>query len=191
MPEIKGTETEKNLLKSFAGESQARNRYTYFASIARKEGYRQIEALFIETAENEREHAKRFFKFLEGGDLEIIATYPAGKLGTTLENLKAAAAGENEEWTELYPAFAEKAKEEDFSEVADAFTMIAKVEKEHEERYKKLVSNIERGAVFKKENTVRWKCRNCGYVHEGSDAPDKCPACLHPQEYFELKEETY
>lgn len=191
MPEIKGTETEKNLLKSFAGESQARNRYTYFASIARKEGYRQIEALFIETAENEREHAKRFFKFLEGGDLEIIATYPAGKLGTTLENLKAAAAGENEEWTELYPAFAEKAKEEDFSEVADAFTMIAKVEKEHEERYKKLVSNIERGAVFKKENTVRWKCRNCGYVHEGLDAPDMCPACLHPQEYFELKEETY
>ena len=191
MPEIKGTETEKNLLKSFAGESQARNRYTYFASIARKEGYRQIEALFIETAENEREHAKRFFKFLEGGDLEITATYPAGKLGTTLENLKAAAAGENEEWTELYPAFAEKAKEEDFSEVVDAFTMIAKVEKEHEERYKKLVSNIERGAVFKKKNTVRWKCRNCGYVHEGSDAPDKCPACLHPQEYFELKEETY
>ena len=191
MPEIKGTETEENLLKSFAGESQARNRYTYFASIARKEGYRQIEALFIETAENEREHAKRFFKFLEGGDLEITATYPAGKLGTTLENLKAAAAGENEEWTELYPAFAEKAKEEDFSEVVDAFTMIAKVEKEHEERYKKLVSNIERGAVFKKKNTVRWKCRNCGYVHEGSDAPDKCPACLHPQEYFELKEETY
>ena len=191
MPGIKGTETEKNLLKAFAGESQARNRYTYFASVARKEGYRQIEALFIETAENEREHAKRFFKFLEGGDLEIQASYPAGKIGTTVENLKAAAAGENEEWTELYPAFAAKAKEEGFPEVAAAFTMIAKVEKEHEERYLKLAENVENGTVFRKESAVRWKCRNCGYVHEGPEAPAKCPACLHPQAYFELKEANY
>ena len=191
MPSIKGTETEKNLLKAFAGESQARNRYTYAASVARKEGYRQIEALFIETAENEREHAKRFFKFLEGGDLEIQATYPAGKIGTTVENLKAAAAGENEEWTELYPAFAAKAKEEGFSEVSAAFTMIAKVEKEHEARYLKLVENIEKGTVFKREGAARWKCRNCGYVHEGPEAPAMCPACMHPQEYFELKETTY
>jgi rubrerythrin len=191
MPEIKGTETEKNLLKAFAGESQARNRYTYFASVARKEGYRQIEALFIETAENEREHAKRFFKFLEGGDLEITAAYPAGKIGTTLENLKAAAAGENEEWTKLYPAFAETAKAEGFTEVATAFTMIAKVEKEHEERYLKLAQNIEQGTVFKKEGAVRWKCRNCGYVYEGPEAPARCPACLHPQEFFEIKEATY
>ncbi len=191
MPELKGTETEKNLLKAFAGESQARNRYTYAAGVARKEGYRQIEALFIETADNEREHAKRFFKFLEGGDLEIQATYPAGKLGTTVENLKAAAAGENEEWTKLYPAFADKAKEEGFPEVAAAFTMIAKVEKEHEERYTKLAENIEKGEVFKKGDGTRWKCRNCGYVHDGSEAPGKCPACLHPQEFFEVKETTY
>jgi rubrerythrin len=191
MPGIKGTETEKNLLKAFAGESQARNRYTYFASVARKEGYRQIDALFIETAENEREHAKRYFKFLEGGDLEIQASYPAGRIGTTLENLKAAAAGENEEWTELYPAFAEKAEAEGFPEVAAAFTMIAKVEKEHEARYLKLAENIEKGTVFRKESAVRWKCRNCGYVHEGPEAPAMCPACLHPQEHFELKETTY
>ena len=191
MPDVKGTETEKNLLKAFAGESQARNRYTYFASAARKEGYRQIEALFIETAENEREHAKRFFKFLEGGDLEIQATYPAGKIGTTLENLKAAAAGEKEEWTDLYPAFAAKAKEEGLAEVAAAFTMIAKVEKEHEERYLKLAENVEKSEVFRKESAVRWKCRNCGYVHEGPEAPAMCPACLHPQEHFEIKENTY
>ena len=191
MPGIKGTETEKNLLKAFAGESQARNRYTYFASVARKEGYRQIEALFIETAENEREHARRFFKFLEGGDLEITAAYPAGKIGTTLDNLKAAAAGENEEWTKLYSGFAEVAKKEGFLEVAAAFTMISKVEKEHEARYLKLAQNIEKGTVFKKEGTVRWKCRNCGYVHEGPEAPGTCPACLHPQEYFEIKETTY
>lgn len=191
MPDVKGTETEKNLLKAFAGESQARNRYTYFASAARKEGYRQIEALFIETADNEREHAKRFFKFLEGGDLEIQATYPAGRIGTTLENLRAAAAGENEEWTSLYPAFAEKAKQEGFSDVAAAFTMISKVEKEHEARYLKLAENVEKGMVFKKESAVRWKCRNCGYVHEGPEAPATCPACLHAQEFFELKETTY
>jgi rubrerythrin len=191
MPGIKGTETEKNLLKAFAGESQARNRYTYFAGAARKEGYRQIEAFFIETAENEREHAKRFFKFLEGGDLEITAAYPAGKIGTTLENLKAGAAGENEEWTTLYPAFAETAKKEGLNEVAAAFTMISKVEKEHEARYLKLAANIENGTVFKKDGKVRWKCRNCGYVHEGPEAPAKCPACLHSQEHFEIKEETY
>lgn len=191
MPSIKGTETEKNLLKAFAGESQARNRYTYFAGVARKEGYRQIEALFIETADNEREHAKRFFKFLEGGDLEITAAYPAGKIGTTLENLKAAAAGENEEWTKLYPAFAEIAKKEGFPEVEAAFKMIARVEKEHEERYKKLAANIANGEVFKKSGKARWKCRNCGYVHEGPDAPEVCPACVHPQAHFEIKEENY
>ena len=191
MPDIKGTETEKNLLKAFAGESQARNRYTYYAGVARKEGYRQIEALFIETADNEKAHAKRFFKFLEGGDLEITASYPAGKIGTTVENLKAAAAGENEEWTQLYPAFAETAKAEGFKDVATAFTMIAKVEKEHEERYLKLAQNIEKDIVFKKESTVRWKCRNCGYVHEGPGAPAQCPACVHPREFFELKEATY
>lgn len=191
MANVKGTETEKNLLKAFAGESQARNRYTYFAAIARKEGYRQIEALFLETADNEREHAKRFFKFLEGGDLEITASYPAGKLGTTLENLKAAAAGENEEWTELYPTFAETAKKEGLNEVAGAFTMIAKVEKAHEERYRKLADNIEKGLVFKKDSPVPWKCINCGYVHEGTAAPAKCPACLHGQEHFEIKEATY
>ncbi len=192
MASIKGTETEKNLLKAFAGESQARNRYTYAAGVARKEGYRQIEALFQETADNEREHAKRFFKFLEGGEgLEITAAYPAGKIGTTLENLKAAAAGEHEEWTELYPAFAEVAKKEGFPEVAAAFTMIAKVEKEHEDRYLKLAENVEKGTVFKKDAPVRWKCRNCGYVHEGPEAPAQCPACLHPQPHFEIKEETY
>ena len=191
MPSLKGTETEKNLLKAFAGESQARNRYTYFASVARKEGYKQIEGIFMETAENEREHAKRFFKFLEGGGVEITATYPAGVIGTTVENLKASAAGENEEWTELYPAFAEVAKREGFPEVAAAFTMIAKVEKEHEDRYTKLAQNIEKGEVFKKDEPVRWKCRNCGYVHDGPEAPGMCPACAHPQAHFEVKEENY
>ena len=188
---LKGSETEVNLLKAFAGESQARNRYTYSASVARKEGYRQIESLFVETAENEREHARRFFKFLEGGDLEITAAYPAGKIGTTLENLKAAAAGENEEWTKLYPGFAEVAKKEGFPEVAAAFTMISKVEKEHEARYLKLAQNIEKGTVFKKEGTVRWKCRNCGYVHTGREAPDLCPACSHEKAFFELLSENW
>ncbi len=191
MPEIRGSETEKNLLKAFAGESQASNRYIYFAGVARKEGYRQIEAIFMETADNERQHAKRFFKFLEGGDLEISATYPAGKIGTTVENLQASAAGENEEWTDLYPAFAATAKEEGFGEIASAFRMIAKVEKEHEARFAKLAQNIAEEKVFKKDTPVRWKCRNCGYVHEGPGAPNKCPACLHPQEFFEIKEETY
>lgn len=191
MKSIKGTETEKNLLKAFAGESQARNRYTYFASVARKEGYRQIEAIFLETAENEREHAKVFFKHLEGGDTEITATYPAGKISTTLENLKAAACGENEEWSELYPNFAEVAEKEGFPEVAKSFRMIAKVEVEHENRYNKLIQNIETDKVFIKEDVVRWKCRNCGYVHEGKNAPGVCPACDHPKEHFELKEQNY
>jgi rubrerythrin len=191
MPEIKGTQTEKNLLAAFAGESQARNRYTYAAGVARKEGYLQVAALFKETADNEKEHAKRFFKFLEGGMCEITASYPAGVIGTTAENLKAAAAGENEEWTELYPAFAEKAREEGFDDVALAFTMIAAVEKEHEDRYLMLLANVESGTVFEKGETVRWKCRNCGYVHEGEGAPEMCPACLHPQKHFELKESNY
>lgn len=192
MSNLKGTKTEKNLLKAFAGESQARNRYTYFASVAKKEGYNQIAAIFEETAENEKEHAKRFFKFLESGEgVEITAMYPAGKIGTTLENLIAAADGENEEWTILYQDFAKDAKEEGFPEVAAAFTMIAKVEKEHEDRYRKLAANIENGQVFKKGEAVRWKCDNCGYVHEGAEAPQKCPACLHPQSYFEIKESNY
>ncbi len=192
MPDLQGTETEKNLLKAFAGESQARNRYTYYAGVARKEGYRQIEALFLETADNEREHAKRFFEFLESGSgLEIQAAYPAGRIGTTAENLRAAAAGENEEWSALYPAFAEVAKKEGFKDVAAAFTMIAKVEKEHEARYLKLAENIDKGEVFEKSAPTRWKCRNCGYVHEGPAAPGKCPACLHPQEHFEVKEDNY
>ena len=191
MKSIKGTETEKNLLKSFAGESQARNRYTYFASQAKKEGYKQIEAIFIETAENEKEHAKRFFKFLEGGGVEITAMYPSGKIGTTLENLETAAEGENEEHTVLYPEFAKVAEEEGFLEIAKAFTMIAKVEVEHEKRYRKLIENIKNGTVFKKDGKVYWKCRNCGYVHESVEAPERCPACLHPQAYFEIKETNY
>lgn len=192
MGKISGTKTEKNLLKAFAGESQARNRYTYFASVAKKEGYEQIAAIFTETADNEKEHAKRFFSFLESGEaVEITAMYPAGKVGTTVENLKAAAAGENEEWTELYPEFAKIALEEGFSDVAACFTMIAKVEKEHEERYKKLAENIEKAEVFKKSEKVRWKCRNCGYVAEADSAPEKCPACLHPKSYFEIKETNY
>ena len=191
MASVKGTRTEHNLLAAFAGESQARNRYTYFASVARKEGYRQIEALFIETAENEREHAKRFFKFLEGGALEITATYPAGIIGTTVDHLKAAADGENEEWTKLYPEAADIADDEGFPEVAQAFRAIAKVEAKHEARYRKLLANIENGKVFKKDSNVAWKCINCGYVHEGDEAPGICPACVHPQEHFELFVETY
>ena len=191
MASVKGTRTEHNLLAAFAGESQARNRYTYFASVARKEGYRQIEALFLETAGNEREHAKRFFKFLEGGALEITATYPAGVLGTTAEHLKAAADGENEEWTILYPAAADIAEEEGFPVVAQAFRAIAKVEEKHEARYRKLLVNIESGQVFKKDANVAWKCMNCGYVHDGDEAPGMCPACVHPQEHFELFVETY
>jgi len=191
MASIKGTRTEKNLLAAFAGESQARNRYTYAASVARKEGYLQIAELFLETAENEKEHAKRFFKFLEGGMVEITASYPAGVIGTTAENLEAAAAGEHEEWTKLYPEFAAIAKEEGFPEVATAFTMIARAEKAHEERYLKLLEKVRAQKVFKSEQPAHWKCRNCGYVHEGTEPPGKCPACQHPQEYFELHAENY
>lgn len=188
---LKGTRTEQNLLKAFAGESQARNRYEFAAKVAKTEGYVQISNIFQKTANQEKEHAKRFFKFLEGGDVEITASYPAGKIGTTAENLKAAAMGENEEWTKLYPAFAEIAKEEGFPEVYVAFKMIAKVEAEHEKRYLKLLKNVSDGTVFKKKEKVRWVCSNCGYVHEGEGAPDKCPACLHPKEYFELEEANY
>jgi rubrerythrin len=191
MTSIKGTRTEQNLLKAFAGESQARNRYTYFAGVAKKEGLEQIAALFEETALNEKEHAKRFFKFLEGGVVEITAMYPAGIIGTTLENLKAAADGENEEWTLLYPEFAKIAEEEGFKEVAMAFKMIAKVEKAHEDRYRKLYNNLQDGKIFKKDGKVIWKCRNCGFLHEGTVAPNQCPACQHPQAFFEIMEENY
>jgi rubrerythrin len=191
MNSLKGTKTEKNLLAAFAGESQARNRYTYFASQAKKEGYEQIAAFFLETADNEKEHAKKFFKFLEGGDVEITAMYPAGVIGTTKDNLKAAADGENHEYTKIYPEFAAIAKEEGFPEVATAFRSIAVVEKQHEARYRKLMKNIEEGTVFKKEKVVRWKCRNCGYIHEGKTPPAKCPACDHPESYFEVSEENY
>ncbi len=188
---IKGTRTEQNLLKAFAGESQARTRYTYFASVAKKEGYEQIAGVFQETADQEKEHAKRFFKFLEGGMVEITAMYPAGIIGTTVENLAAAANGENEEWAELYPEFAQIADEEGFKAVAVAFRMIAKVEAEHEKRYRKLLANIEKGEAFAREEPVKWQCRNCGYVHEGKTAPGKCPACEHPQAYFEPMKENY
>ena len=188
---LKGTKTEKNLLAAFAGESQARNRYTYFASVAKKEEYEQISAIFLETADNEKEHAKRFFKLLEGGDVEITASYPAGVIGHTLENLKAAADGENLEWTKLYKDFEAIAREEGFKEVADQFKEIREVEEQHEARYRKLWKNIKDGAVFKKDNVAKWKCRNCGYVHEGKHAPEECPACAHPQAYYELMAENY
>lgn len=191
---LKGSETEKNLLKSFAGESQARMRYTYFASVAKKEGFEQISAIFTETSDNEKEHAEIFFKYLEpiGGEhLEITASYPAGKIGTTSENLLAAANGEHEEWGELYPNFEKTAREEGFNEIADSFKEIAEVEEQHEKRYRKLLENVKNKTVFKKEKVVRWKCRNCGYVHEGKEAPKKCPACKHPQAYYELLCENY
>ncbi len=191
MKSLKGTKTEQNLLKSFAGESQARMRYDYFSKQAKKDGLEQISAIFMETALNEKEHAKIFFKFLEGGPVEITAAYPAGVIGTTLENLKAAADGENEEWTELYPHFADVAKEEGFPEIANAWRMIAKVEKAHEERYRKLYDNLEAGKVFEHDGVIVWKCRNCGYLHEGKKAPKVCPACKHPQAYFEIKETNY
>ncbi len=187
---LKGSKTEQNLLKSFAGESQARNRYEFFAKIAKKEGYEQISRIFQETANQEKEHAKRFFKFLEGGMTEITATYPAGIIGTTEENLKAAAEGENEEWTELYPLFAKIAKEEGFSKVATAFKSIAKVEAEHERIYLKLLQNISEDKVFMKDGKVWWKCLNCGYVYESKKALEMCPACLHPKAYMQLKEEN-
>ena len=188
---IKGTETEKNLLKSFAGESQARTRYTYFSSIAKKEGFVQIADIFAETADQEKEHAKRFFKFLEGGDLEITAMYPAGRMGTTAENLLAAANGENEEHTQLYPAFADKAQQEGFPEIAAAYRAICVAEKQHEKRYRDLLANLESGQVFKRGETVVWRCRNCGYLHEGTEAPHLCPACIHPQAHFELLGENW
>ncbi len=191
MSSLKGTKTEQNLLKAFAGESQARMRYDYFAKQAKKEGLEQISAIFAETSLNEKEHAKIFFKFLEGGMCEITATYPAGIIGTTAENLKASADGENEEWTELYPTFAKVAEEEGFKEVANAFRMIAKVEKAHEERYRTLYNNLEEGKVFKKDGKVTWKCRNCGFLHESDKAPKECPACAHSQAYFERDERKY
>lgn len=183
---IKGTKTEKNLLKSFAGESQARNRYTYFASVAKKEGYEQISAIFLETADNEKEHAKRFFKFLEGGAVEITAMYPAGKICTTKDNLSAAAEGEHEEWEVLYKEFGDTAKEEGFDDIAEVYYKIADVEKEHEKRYRALLDSIEKGKVFKKDSEAEWKCRNCGYHAKGAEAPEQCPACAHPKKYFEL-----
>ncbi len=191
MKSIKGTKTEQNLLKSFAGESQARGRYVYFASIAKKEGYEQISAIFSETAEQEKEHAKRFFKFLEGGMVEITASFPAGILSTTLENLKAAAAGENEEWSELYPEFAKVADEEGFPEIAEAWRRIATVEAGHEARYLKLYERVLNGTVFEDEEEIEWQCRNCGYIHKGKKAPDMCPACQHPKAYFERKKNNY
>lgn len=191
MGSIKGTKTEKNLLASFAGESQARNRYTYFSSVARKAGYEQIAAIFLETADNEKEHAKRFFKFLEGGEIEIAASYPAGVINDTAANLEAAAAGENMEWTKLYKEAEKTAGEEGFEEIADLFKEIAEVEEEHEKRYRKLLKNIKECKVFQKDTVVKWKCRNCGYVHEGKEAPQLCPACAHPQSYYELLCENY
>jgi len=191
MKSIKGTQTEKNLLKAFAGESQARNRYTYFASVAKKEGLEQISDIFSETAGNEKEHAEIFFKFLEGGPVEITAIYPAGKIGTTAENLQAAADGEKEEWSVLYPEFEKIASEEGFDLIAKAFKEISEVEEHHESRYFALLENLKNGKVFKRGEVVRWKCRNCGYIHEGMEAPLICPACKHPQAYYEILAENY
>ena len=186
---IKGTKTEQNLLKAFAGESQARNRYTFFASKARKDGFEQIAAFFEETGAQEKEHAELFFKFLEGGMVEITASFPAGVIGSTADNLLAAADGENEEWALLYPEFAQIAEEEGFSTIAETFKLVATVEKGHEERYRKLLKNIENDEVFQRSDKMVWKCRNCGFVHYGEKSPDICPCCLHPQAYFELKVE--
>jgi len=188
---LRGSKTEKNLLAAFAGESQARNRYTYFAGQAKKEDLVQISLIFEETANQEKEHAKRFFKFLEGGDVMVQASYPAGKIETTLDNLKAAAAGEMFEWGTLYPDFAETAQKEGFAEVATTFRNIAVAEKQHEKRYNDLAANIQGKKVFKREKTTHWRCLNCGYVHEGTSAPDQCPACAHPQAYFELLGENW
>jgi rubrerythrin len=191
MESIKGTQTEKNLLKAFAGESQAKNRYTFFAKQAKKDGYEQISALFLETAMNEEEHAKIFFKFLEGGDVEITAAYPAGVIGTTEENLKAAAMGENEEWTKLYPEFAEVAGQEGFKRIAAAFKLISKIEADHEARFLKLLENLEEGKAFLRDEKIQWFCRKCGHVHFGEKALEKCPVCGHPQGYFEEKAENF
>ena len=191
MTDLKGSKTEKNLLTAFAGESQARNRYTYFASAARKEGYVQISDIFEETANQEKEHAKRFFKFLEGGEVEVAAAFPAGVIGTTLDNLKAAAAGEEYEWTKMYPEFANVAREEGFDAIATVFEMIAIAEKQHDKRYKELAANIEAGRVFKRDISETWRCRNCGYVHDGDEAPEMCPACAHEKAHFELLGENW
>jgi rubrerythrin len=188
---LKGSRTEKNLLAAFAGESQARTRYTFFASVAKKEGYEQISSIFQETADNEKEHAELFFKHLKGGLVEIAATYPAGIIGSTSENLKEAAQGEKLEWGTLYPNFAEVAKEEGFKDIARTFRMVAKVEEYHERRYRKLLANVEQGTVFKRDASIKWKCRNCGYVYEGSEAPEKCPVCEHARSYFEVWCENY
>lgn len=188
---LKGTRTEKNLLTAFAGESQARNRYTYFASQARKDGYEQMAWIFQETAEQEKEHAKRFFEFLQGGDVEVVAAFPAGKIGSTLENLLAAAAGENYEHTTMYPGFAQVAREEGFETVARVFEAVSVAEKQHEKRYRDLARNIEKGWVFRRNQPVVWRCRNCGYLHEGPEAPETCPACAHPRSYYELLGENY
>ncbi len=191
MANLKGTQTEKNLITAFAGESQARNRYTYFISKAKKEGLVQIAAIFEETANQEKEHAKRLFKFMEGGDAEVSAAFPAGVIGTTLENLKAGAAGEKYEWTEMYPGFAKTARDEGFSAIATVFEAIAVAEKQHEKRYNDLAANIEGDRVFTKDKLVVWRCLNCGYLHEGTEAPKACPACAHPQAYFEVLGENW
>jgi len=191
MSNLAGTQTEKNLLAAFAGESQARNRYTYFASKARKEGYEQIACIFEETANQEKEHAKRFFSMLQGGELEITASFPAGTVGTTLENLKAAAGGEGEEWGSMYPGFAKTAREESLEGIAKLFESVAVAEKQHGKRYSDLAANIEIGRVFKRDQVVKWLCRNCGYVHEGNEAPGACPACAHPQAHFEILGENW
>ncbi|MBN1384776.1 MAG: rubrerythrin family protein [Elusimicrobia bacterium] len=191
MKSVKGTKTEKNLLASFAGESQARNRYTYFASVAKKAGYEQIAGIFSETADNEKEHAKMFFKLLQGGEVEITASYPAGVIGDTPANLEAAADGEHLEWTKLYKEGEDTARKEGFEEIANQFKEIAEVEEEHEKRYRKLLKNVKEGTVFKRNTVVKWKCRNCGYVHEGKEAPEACPACAHPQAFYELLCENY
>ncbi len=191
MKSIKGTRTEKNILSAFAGESQARNRYTYFASKAKKEGYVQISAIFQETADQEKEHAKRLFKLLEGGEVEVTGSFPAGTIGTTEENLLASAGGENYEHTEMYPSFAKIAREEGFEEIAVIFEAIAVAEKQHEARYRALAENIRAGRVFKRDEPVKWRCRNCGYIHEGTEAPERCPACDHPKAHFELLGENW
>lgn len=191
MKSIKGTKTEQNLLISFAGESQARNRYTYFSSQAKKEGFEQISAIFADTAENEKEHAKRFFKFLEGGEAVVNASFPAGIIGDTLHNLTEAAKGEHYEYSAMYPGFAKVAEEEGFTEAASAFKLISKAEMLHEKRYLKLAENVQKDMVFKRETTVKWKCRNCAYVFEGKEAPDECPACRHPKAYYEILAENY
>jgi len=191
MANLKGSQTEKNILTAFSGESQARNRYTYFASQAKKDGYVQMQAIFEETANQEKEHAKRLFKLLQGGEVEITGTFPAGVIGTTLENLKEAAAGENYEHTQMYPGFAKTAREEGFNDIANVFMAIAVAEKQHEKRYNDLAANIEAGRVFKRKAKTTWRCRNCGYLHQGEEAPDECPACAHPQAHFELLGENY